>query len=67
MQDTDSQLVKLIFNFGNINFRKTLLSVLKCLSKYIFVNSFGPWCPYPYARIRMETGGVTRSEQPHDL
>ena len=21
----------------------------------------------PYARIRMETGGATRSEQPHDL
>ena len=33
-----------------------------------YLNSFclGPGV-IPYARIRMETGGATRSEQPHDL
>ena len=63
MQDADSQLVKLILTLEMLISVKHFFFVLKCLSKYLF----GPWCPYPYARIRVETGGATRSEQPHDL
>ena len=63
MQDADSQFVKLILTLEMLISVKHFLFNLKCFSKY----RFGPWCPYPYARIRMETGGATRSEQPHDL
>ena len=64
MQDADSQLVKLILTLEMLISVKHFLFNLKCFFQNIF---FGPWCPYPYARIRMETGGATRSEQPHDL
>ena len=67
MQDADSQLVKLILTLEMLISVKYFSYFKMSFKKYIFGKSFGPWCPYPYARIRMETGGATRSEQPHDL
>ena len=61
MQNADSQLVKL-FSHKNDIFCKTFLCFENIFYYYLWA-----LVSIPYARIRMETGGATRSELPHDF
>ena len=68
MQDADSQLVKLILTLEMLISVKHLFFSCFKMSFKISLKIFF-WAPVskPYACIRMEMGGATRSEQPHDL